>query len=281
MQADQRKENPFGNRPLQPQERYRLYLDESGDHVFRDFTNLSHRFLCLLGCWFKTDAYLIFQQNLENLKSRYLPHHPDEPVVLHREDMMNSRGAFKALRDETIRHAFDNDLLEIIRQADFKVVAVLIDKQSLLQSYGDSSAHPYHLALGFMLQRYAGFLNHISRAGDVMAESRGGAEDRLLGDSYERVFKQGVWISSETFFQAALTSSRLKLKSKTANVAGLQLADLLGHPVKQWTLKKHGYLEEDLAPFAQRLMQIIEPKFNRHLYNGRLEGYGVVIYPKR
>jgi hypothetical protein len=26
---------------------------------------------------------------------------------------------------------------------------------------------------------------------------------------------------------------------------GLQLADLLGHPVKQWTLKQHGYLAED------------------------------------
>ncbi len=279
MQSDQRKENPYGNRPLQPQERYRLYLDESGDHVFRDFTNLSHRFLCLLGCWFKTDVYLTFQQNLENLKSQYLPHHPDEPVVLHREDMVNARGAFKALRDESVRNAFDNDLLEVIRQADFTVVAVLIDKQALLQSYGDGSAHPYHLALGFMLQRYAGFLNHISRAGDVMAESRGGAEDRLLGDSYERVFKQGVWMSSEESFQAALTSSRLKLKSKNANVAGLQLADLLGHPVKQWTLKQHGYLEEDLAPFAQRLMLVVEPKFNRHLYNGRLEGYGVVIYP--
>jgi hypothetical protein len=114
-----------------------------------------------------------------------------------------------------------------------------------------------------------------------MAESRGGAEDRLLGDSYERVFKQGVWMSGEESFQAALTSSRLKLKSKNANVAGLQLADLLGHPVKQWTLKQHGYLEEELAPFAQRLMRIVEPKFNRHLYDGRLDGYGVVIYPKR
>jgi hypothetical protein len=195
--------------------------------------------------------------------------------------MINARGAFKVLRDESVRNAFDNDLLEIIQQADFTVVAVLIDKEALLQPYGDGSAHPYHLALGFMLQRYAGYLNHISRAGDVMAESRGGAEDRLLGDSYERVFKQGVWMTNEEAFQAALTSSRLKLKSKNANVAGLQLADLLGHPVKQWTLKQHGYLTEELAPFAQRLMQVVEPKFNHHLYNGKLDGYGVVIYPIR
>ena len=81
-------------------------------------------------------------------------------------------------------------------------------------------------------------------------------------------------------FQATLTSSQLKLKPKTANVAGLQLADLLGHPVKQWVLRQHGLLADDLAPFAQRLMKIVGPKFNRHLYDGRLEEYGIVIYPK-
>lgn len=189
MNREQRKENPYGNRPIQPLERYRLYLDESGDHVYRDFSVLPHRFLCLLGCWFRTGDYLWFQQALEKLKSAHLPHHPDEPVILHRDDMINARGAFKNLRDETRRTAFNRDLLQLVEQADFRVVGVLIDKQSLLEAYGVGAAHPYHLALGFMLQRYAGYLNHIGRAGDVMAEARGGTEDRLLRDSYERVFK--------------------------------------------------------------------------------------------
>jgi hypothetical protein len=161
------------------------------------------------------------------------------------------------------------------------VVAVLIDKQALLQAYGDGAAHPYHLALGFMLQRYASYLNHIGRAGDVMAEARGKVEDRLLVDSYERVFTQGVWMTNAQVFQAALTSSQLKLKSKAVNVAGLQLADLLGHPVKQWALKRYGLTTDELAPFAQRLMTIVEPKFNRHLYDSKLEGYGIVLYPRK
>ena len=281
MQTDQRKENPYGNRPISPLERYRLYLDESGDHVFRDFSQLAHRFLCLLGCWFKTESYLQFRRELENLKAIHLPHHPDEPVVLHREDMLNARGAFKDLRDMAKRAAFDDDLLACIKKADFWVVAVLIDKQALLQAYGEGAAHPYHLALGFMLQRYAGYLNHIGRAGDVMAESRGKVEDRLLADSYERVFKQGVWMTNAQVFQAALTSSQLKLKSKSANVAGLQLADLLGHPVKQWALKRYSFSTDELAPFAQRLLTVVEPKFNRHLSDNRLDGYGIVIYPKK
>ncbi len=78
----------------------------------------------------------------------------------------------------------------------------------------------------------------------------------------------------------ALTSSELKLKPKSANIAGLQLADMLGHPVKQWALKRVGHAVDDLAPFAQRLMGVIEGKFNRHLYDERLDGYGVVIFPR-
>jgi hypothetical protein len=50
--------------------------------------------------------------------------------------------------------------------------------------------------------------------------------------------------------------------------------------VRQWMLNHFGYAAKDLAPFAQRLMGVIEGKFNRHLYDQRLEGYGVVLYPR-
>ncbi len=32
------------------EDRYRLYIDESGDHVFRQLEEDRHRYLCLLGC---------------------------------------------------------------------------------------------------------------------------------------------------------------------------------------------------------------------------------------
>jgi hypothetical protein len=164
--------------------------------------------------------------------------------------------------------------------AAFRIVAVVIDKLALRKAYGEAAAHPYHLGLGFLLQRYAGFLNHINRTGDLMAESRGGAEDRLLKESYSRVYERGVWQTHASSFQGALSSCQLKLKTKNANISGLQLADLLGHPVKQWVLRNHGLLEGELAPFAQRVLKTVEGKFNRHLYNGRIEGYGTVLFPK-
>jgi len=77
-------------RPSGFDERYRLYLDESGDHVFRDLDKPQHRFLCLMGCWFHNVDYLSFHDALANLKARYFPHHPDEPIILHREDCRSS-----------------------------------------------------------------------------------------------------------------------------------------------------------------------------------------------
>ena len=279
MPDESRLLNP--SRPSAFEDRYRLYLDESGDHVYRETAETAHRFLCLLGCWFQNPDYVQFHQALDGLKERHFHPHPDNPVILHREDMINARKVFKILQDEKKRAEFDADLLDIINSAKFRVVAVVIDKAALRSAYGESAAHPYHLGLGFLLQRFAGYLNHINRVGDVMAEARGGAEDLLLQESYTRVYDRGIWVTSAGYFQSALSSRQLKLRQKKANISGLQLADLLGHPTKMWALKHFGFTGEELAPFAKRLMTIVDHKFNRQLYNNRLEGYGIVLYPQK
>ena len=267
-------------RPSSFEERYRLYIDESGDHVFNHLDNPAHRYLCLIGCWFRNPEYLQFHEHIQRFKTDHIPHHPDEPPILHREDIVNRRGCFCHLQDAARCQAFDHALREIIRAAQFRIVAVVIDKLALRQRYGEAAAHPYHLAIGFMLQRYCGYLNHVNRTGDVMAESRGGREDRLLMDSYSRVHDQGVWMTSAATFQLALTSRQLKVKNKTANIAGLQLADLLGHPVRQLILREQAHLDKPAPPFAAQLLPMLETKFNHHLYDGRTAGYGKIFFPQ-
>jgi len=277
------EETPVSNpsRPSAFEDRYRLYLDESGDHVFRETTETAHRFLCLLGCWFQNPDYIQFHETLEDFKAHHLHHHPDNPVILHRDDMINARKVFKILQNEKKRKQFDADLLDVIQSANFRVVAVVIDKAALRTAYGGSAAHPYHLGLGFLMQRYAGYLNHLNRVGDVMAEARGGAEDMLLKESYTRVYEHGIWgITSAGYFQSALSSRQIKLSGKKANISGVQLADLLGHPSKMWALRHYGLIGDEPAPFAERLMKIVEHKFNCQLYTNKLEGYGIVLYPK-
>jgi len=261
-------------------ERFRLYIDESGDHVFRYLEEPGHRYLCLLGCWFRGQEYLEFHRELEALKQRHLPHNPDEPVILHRKDMVNRRGCFWRFRDRDLEESFNNDLMGLIERTDFRIVGVVIDKKELQARYYPSAADPYHLAMGFLLQRYCGWLNHINRVGDVMAESRGGREDRRLKDSYAWVYQRGIWQTRAEFFQRALTTNALKVKRKSDNIAGLQLADLLAHPVRQLILRENGRIPTKIGAFTGRLLPFIYPKFNRHIYDGHVEGYGKVLYPK-
>jgi hypothetical protein len=260
--------------------RYRLYIDESGDHVFNHLERPGHRYLCLLGCWFEENDYLVFHESLADFKRKYIPHHPDDPPILHREDIINRRGYYTFLQNPSLKFAFDTALIKVLHDSAFHIVGVVIDKYALRQKYGDAAAHPYHLALGYLLQRYCGFLNHINCSGDVMAESRGSREDRLLEDSYARVFSNGIWSTRERYFRNSLTSKELKVKKKNANIYGLQLADLLVHPVRQIILRDYGHLEGDIAPFTASLLPVLELKFNRQIYQGIVEGYGKVFYPK-
>lgn len=268
-------------RPQAFDDRYRLYIDESGDHVYRMMATASHQHLCLLGCWFQNPDYLSFHEALEQVKKAHFAHHPDRPVVFHREDMINARREFKSLQDPAVRAAVDENLLSVIENARFTVVAVVIDKYELWRKLGDAAPHPYSLGLVYLLQRYVGFLNHVGRRGDVMAEARGATEDRLLGSEFSRLHTQGGQYLPAHAIQAALTSNSLKLRQKSANISGLQLADMLGHPVKQWVLRKKGYSAAPMPRFAERLMEVVEPKLNRNLYQNRVDGYGYVVYPKK
>jgi hypothetical protein len=89
--------NTLNGNPSHPsgfEDRYRLYIDESGDHVFKDTGQIPHRYLCLMGCWFKNPNYLQFHDDLEELKKKHFNQHPDDPVIFHREDIINKRGVF-------------------------------------------------------------------------------------------------------------------------------------------------------------------------------------------
>jgi len=53
--------------------RYRLYIDESGDHTYNLLDDPSHRYLALLGVWFRqADDYVAFQDKFRKAGKKYL-----------------------------------------------------------------------------------------------------------------------------------------------------------------------------------------------------------------
>jgi len=78
--------------------RYRLYLDESGDHTYNLLAEPAHRYLALLGVWFRQgDDYVAFADDLEQFKRDIFGPRPDKPVVLHRSDIIGRKGPFGLL----------------------------------------------------------------------------------------------------------------------------------------------------------------------------------------
>ncbi len=109
-----------------------------------------------------------------------------------------------------------------------------------------------------------------------MAESRGKVEDMELKRVYRELWESGTMHRGSAFFRQALTSKEIKLEKKQANIAGLQIADLLAHPIKYNILQDQGIPGITLGDFAKQICQAIDQKFNRHEFTKQTKGYGKV-----
>ena len=251
-------------------------MDESGDHAYKLLDDTSHRYLALLGVWFEqADDYVTFADDLEHFKRGIFGPRPDKPVVLHRSDIINRKSSFGLLCNPDVAERFNAALLEVIIRAQFKMVCVIIDKQKHLARY-QSPFHPYHYCLAAMLDRYCGWLGYKNAVGDVMAESRAREEDLQLKQAYQRVYESGTLLFNHEHHQRVLTSKDLKLRSKITNIAGIQLADILAHPVKQAMLLEKGKIVELRKTFGKQVFEAAKGKFNVNNRTGQVEGYGKV-----
>ena len=257
--------------------RYRLYIDESGDHSYGRMNVAWGRYLALMGVWFRQgDHYTVFADRLEQFKRDIFGPRPDKPVILHRSDIINRKGPFGLLRREELKKRFDDGLLAMIKDAQFRMICVIIDKKSHREHYA-SPFHPYHYCLAAMLDRYSGWLNYRSVVGDVMAESRGREEDLQLQEAYRRVYASGTLMFGREHHQRVLTSKDIKVQPKKANIAGLQLADVLAYPVKQAYLSEKGRIPEVGDVFGRQVCDAASDKFNVNKCRGVVEGYGKVF----
>jgi len=63
--------------------------------------------------------------------------------------------------------------------------------------------------------------------------------------------------------QRLLTSRELKVKPKSANTAGLQLADLIVNPSRSEILAENGFLRRELGAFTKEIIEILQEKYDR------------------
>lgn len=213
--------------------RYRLYVDESGDHTYSFGHNPDTKYLGLTGVLLEDEYYrTTFHPQFESLKQRHFPHNPDEPLVLVRKHIINRKGKFGVLADPEKNSRWEKDFLEFLSNTQATIFAVVIDKERHLSAYGEAAYHPYHYSMNVMLQRLREHLHRHGGFADVMAESRGKTEDKELKNEYRSVWRDGTRYISGQEFQRVLTSNDLKIRKKESNTTGLQVADLIAAPSK-------------------------------------------------
>ena len=263
-----------------PSNRYRLYIDEAGDHTrsMSETDPIGRRYLCLLGVMVRMgEDYTRLQASVEEAKRAHLPYDPDAPPILHREDILHRRGAFHVLNDDATRAAFDGALIELVNTAPITIFGVVIDKFSHGSRAHRNLTHAYHYCLAAMLERYCGLLGFLGAVGDVLVEARGKTEDMTLKEEFRSIWEHGTFYKSNSQTQKTLTSRELKIKPKNLNIAGLQVADILAHPVKRDVLLDRERIDSLGGVFADRIIKVAKAKYNHQRYDGRIRGYGRIL----
>lgn len=258
--------------------RCRLYIDEVGNGDLKAAANDDNaRYLSLTGIITTVSLHdSEFQPDLDLLKEKFFDHCVERPVILHRRDVMDRKGPFSVLHNDQVRAEFDQCLFDLLSSLPYVVITVTIDKKRHLEQYTTWRFDPYHYCMHCMVERFVRWLDDHGPefVGDVVAEARNKNPDKKLKASFARVYKHGTEHVSVEMMRARLTSSELKLHPKKDNVAGLQVADAIAHPLyRAMRHDRDGVLRPQ--DFGSRIATMVEEgKYRRSPYNGTINGYG-------
>lgn len=241
-----------------------LFLDESGDHNLA-VIDRSYPLFVLGGVIIDQhyaagpleDAFRAFKRRLFGRDN----------LILHTADITRNRNGFERLKERAFREHFYQELNALLRGVEFRVVACVIRKDDHLQRYGVAALDPYMLSLDVLVERFCMEIGNVDSGGVIVAERRDATLDRELDIAWLNLKVQGTRYIKAKDIEKRVVG--LNLRAKTANIAGLQLADLVVTPIGRKVLGKT--VKEDY--------RVVEEKF-RCSQTGKVEGYGLVVLPK-
>ncbi len=258
---------------------YRLYIDETGNADLNASDDPNHRYLSLTGVIIHQDHIRnVVTPQLNALKQEVFNPDPDEPIILHRKDIMQRNRPFHVLRDPFLAQLFDGQLLTLLQSCEYTVITVVIDKLEHRSKYNVWRYEPYHYCMEALLERYALWLNLRGRFGDVMAEVRSRYFDRRLEKSFARHYKRGTSFVRADVMQNRLTSKHLKMRRKETNITGLQVADVLAHPSMIYVRSLYGHANEPIR-FGAEISEILRAQKYNRTTSGKIVGYGIKWLP--
>lgn len=240
---------------------YIVYVDESGDHGLKSIDPNYPVFVLAL-CVFKKAEYTgRLVPALPRFKFEHFGH---DQVILHETDIRKDRGDFAFLKTPERKSAFLAELTQIVANTPFTLICSVIHKEPYRRRYANPD-NPYHVALGFGLERVFYYLRSQGGAAlktHIIVERRGKQEDAELELEFRRICDRGNYHGYQLPFDVVFTD-------KKSNSAGLQMADLVARPVGIRMLRP----EQE-----NRAFEVLEQKFYTN-ENGKRDGWGLKCFP--
>lgn len=243
-----------------------LYLDESGNHDLNPKKINQNYPIFALGGVIVERSHVrdVIEPEMRQFK---LTHFGREDICLHTVDMGRGRGDYGFLADPTKRKSFYDDLNAMLDRWDYQVMVCVFEKIRYLKQYSNP-VDPYHYGIEILIERFCVELGSSSDAGMIYAEMRNPNLDRELLLAWERFRQRGTdYARPDTIDRKII---ELLLKDKKANMAGLQLADLVVTPVGRHVAGKPPTENEVL-------WSVVEKKLRR--VGGTYKGRGLIIRP--
>lgn len=246
-----------------------IFVDESGDHSLTSINPDYPLFVLTLCIIKKTDYSRLIVPGFLDFKLEFFGH---DMAILHAHEIRKPRGDFSILLNAAVRERFMARLNGLVEAAPFTLIAVVIRKLDLKKNY-TTPHNPYDLALRFGLERVSHFLRENGQQDKlthVIAESRGRAEDNDFELQFRRVSQnKRDWHPPSLFAMDLLrTPLELIIADKKTNSIGMQLADLVAHPIGRNVLKPEQ---------ANRAYGLLQDKFLKN--QGGAAGWGLKIFP--
>jgi hypothetical protein len=248
-------------------ETYRLYIDETGDHRYKQLNQLESRYLGLTGVLIKKEYYdKTIPQALEALKKQFFKYDPDKPPILVRSHILYHKFAFGVLLDDELNAKWETALVNFYKELKAQIFTVVIDKKVHKENYPLQTFDAYVYSLAVLLWRVHGYLSiHKQKAG-IMAEARGKVEDASIQSGFDYVREYGfTGYGTPEGYCETYPDPKLKFGTKIQNVAGLQIADLIAYGQKVLTVEEnHRPYHKPISRFTKMLNDAIQPKVNRY-----------------
>lgn len=241
-------------------EDYKLFLDEI-------YPNDGLKFFCLAGIAIKVDVYdNVIMTKVKKLKKLVFG---KDNIIIHEQEIRAQKDAFAVLKNSKARHMFWEGIEEIFKENDFHVFAVAIHEEELTKLYKGHKRDKYFISLQVILENFTHFLASKNGKGYLEVESRDRAIDEQLQNHFYSLKILGTLFYEPNILQKHLGT--IKFPSKSENVIGLQLADLIPNP-----------LNRQLSSMKQKQPSILDV-INQKAYDGdgisRIDRFGVKKIP--